>query len=48
MLQVLGKGGRPSSAISSLVLMTQPNDRHEATLAFTYDGYRRLRGPFLL
>jgi hypothetical protein len=26
--------------------MTQPNDRHEATLPFTYDGYRRLRGPF--
>ena len=36
------------SAKSRLVLMMQPNDRHKATLPFTYDGYRRLRGPKLL
>ncbi len=36
----------PLSAKSRLVPMTQPNDRHEATLPFTYDAYRRLRGSF--
>jgi hypothetical protein len=36
------------AAKSRLVLMMQPNDRHKATLPFTYDGYRRLRGPKLL
>lgn len=48
MLQVLGKGGRPSSAISRQVTTRFPNDRIGGILPLAGDDHGRRLGPILI